>query len=520
MSDSAADSKRLPVSAIAFLVLTAAISLVVSHYRLLWFDEYLMLNTDSVHSLRQLVRVQRTAQLSLDPFAYHLFAYLAIRVFGLGTFALRLPSLLGFLLMQVCLFRFVRRIASERAALFAMIFPSVLYVQYFAVDGRPYGLQLGLYALVLLCWQSAVRRESGRAAALTTLAIALAIVVNTHFFAFLLLIPLYAAEAVRVMQRRRVDWAMLVALGIGTAAVALTLPFAHGAAVFREHYIALNVNAGVIPLIYRTLLVFPDGVNGIGRASYLAVLIFGFVWGCVRLVRRPVQGMTRPEYVLLITLAALPFFGWGLAAFVTHSIFARYVIGTTLGMVMLESVAVAPVLESRWVSRIVFGVMMLVVLGHGVQRVRQERRESAMRLARLAAAFTPEIKSEIAASPSGLIYVQDLETYFFARFYEPDAEVRSRLALVVSQPQELRVMHQDTNYLQGTHAGSFTDMRVVPYEKLTADPGELMFLDLHNRFEWLDVALAGSQAKVTYLGPAFGTLKPEFAGEFVAVRFR
>ncbi len=115
----------MPLSAIAFLVLTAAISLVVSHYRLLWFDEYLMLNTDSVHSLRQLIHVQRTAQLSLDPIAYHLFAYLAIRVFGLGTFALRLPSLLGFLLMQVCLFLFVRRIATERAALFAMIFPSV-----------------------------------------------------------------------------------------------------------------------------------------------------------------------------------------------------------------------------------------------------------------------------------------------------------------------------------------------------------------------------------------------------------
>ncbi len=284
-----------------------------------------------------------------------------------------------------------------------------------------------------------------------------------------------------------------------------------GAAEFREHYIALNVNAHVIPLIYRTLLVFPDNVGGIGRASYLATLVLVFVWGCVRLVRRPVQGMMRPEYVLLITLAALPFFGWGLAAFVTHSIYARYVIGATLGMVMLESIAIAPLLERRWVSRIVFGVMLLVIVGHGMQRIRQERRESVMRMARLASAFTPEIQSEIAASPSGLLYVQDIETYFFARFYEPDAAIRSRLALVVSREQELQVMHQDTNYLQGTHAASFTDMRVVTYERLAAQPGELMFIDLHNPFEWLDAALASSQAKVTYLGPAFATLKPEFA---------
>jgi hypothetical protein len=247
--------------------------------------------------------------------------------------------------------------------------------------------------------------------------------------------------------------------------------------------------------------------------------VVAFLWGCVRLVKHPVQGMMRSEYVLLITLAALPFFGWGLAALVTHSIFARYVIGTTLGMVMLEAVAVAPALESRWVSRIVFGAMLLVVVGHGVQRIRQERRESAMRLVQLQTVFTPEIRSEIAASPSGLLYVQDIETYFFARFYEPNAAIRSRLALVVSQEQELKVMHQDTNYLQGTHAGSFTDMRVVTYERLEAQPGELMFIDVHNQFEWLDVALASSQAKVTYLGPAFGTLKPEFAGDFVAVNF-
>jgi len=512
------DGLRLPASALALLALTAALSLLISHYRLLWFDEYLMLNTDSVGSLRQLLHIQRTAPISLDPFAYHFFAYFSMRLFGANAFALRLPSLLGYLLMQVCLFLFVRRIASERAALFAMILPSLLHVEYFAVDGRPYGLQLGLYALVLLCWQTAVRSDSRRTPALITLAVALGITLNTHYFAFLLLIPLYAAEIFRAAQRRKLDLPMLAALGAGTAAMVFVLPFTKGAAAFREHYIALNVSLHDIPLIYRSLLVFPAVLGeGIGKLAFLAALILAFLWGAVRLVRHPVQTVSKAEYVLLITLTAVPLFGYLLAAFVTHSIFERYVICATLGMILLEAVAVSPLLESRWRSRILLGGMVLIFLAHGVQRLRIERRETKQRLAQLV--FDPAIKSEIMNSPSGLLYTQDMATFFFTRFYEPDPEIRSRLALVVSRDQELQIMHQDTYWLQGTHLAECTDSRVVAYESLATEPGEHIFIELHDQFQWINTALAASQARVSYLGPGYGPVEPEFAGDFVAVTF-
>jgi hypothetical protein len=512
------DSLRLPASAIALLALTAAVSLLVSHYRLLWFDEYLMLNTDSVGSLRQLIHIQRTVPISLDPFAYHLFAYLAIRLFGAGAFAIRLPSLLGYLLMQTCLFLFVRRIASERAALFAMILPSLLHVEYFAVDGRPYGLQLGLYALALLCWQTAVRRDSHRTAVLTTLAVALGITLNTHYFAFLLLIPLYAAEIFRSVQRRKLDLPMLASLVAGTAAMAFVLPFTKGAAVFREHYIALNVNIHAIPLIYRSLLVFPAVLGeGIGKLAFLAALILAFLWGAVRLVRHPVQAMLKAEYVLLITLTAIPLFGYLLAVFVTHSIFERYVICTTLGMIILEAVAVSPVLKSRFCSRILLGGMVLMFLAHGAQRLRIERSETKQQMAKLV--YSPAIKAEIMNSPSGLLYTQDMATFFFTRFYEPDPDIRSRLTLVVSRDKELQIMHQDTYWLQGIHLSQCTGSRVVSYESLTTEPGQHIFLYLHDQFQWVDTALAASQARVSYLGPAYGPVPPEYAGDFVSVAF-
>lgn len=117
--------ERVQLTAIAFLILTAVVSLLWSHYKLVWWDEFLVLWTDNTSSIGQIVHIQRTYPISLDPLTYHAMAHAAIRVFGVGAFAIRLPSLLGFLLMQICLFLFVRRVAGERAAVFALALPAL-----------------------------------------------------------------------------------------------------------------------------------------------------------------------------------------------------------------------------------------------------------------------------------------------------------------------------------------------------------------------------------------------------------
>src|SRR5665213_1419901 len=78
----------MPLSAIAFLVLTAVITLLWSHYQLLWTDEFYPLETDSVASIARLVHIQITAPISLDPLTYNAFAHVAIRLFGAGAFAI------------------------------------------------------------------------------------------------------------------------------------------------------------------------------------------------------------------------------------------------------------------------------------------------------------------------------------------------------------------------------------------------------------------------------------------------
>ena len=142
----------LPLAGIAFLVFTAALSITWSYCKLVWLDEFLVLTTDSTPSFSQIVHIQKAYPISLDPLAYHAVAHAAILAFGPNAFSIRLPSLVGFLVMQVCLFVFVRRIASERAAVFALAFPALTDALYFSVEGRPYSMMLGLTGLAMINW--------------------------------------------------------------------------------------------------------------------------------------------------------------------------------------------------------------------------------------------------------------------------------------------------------------------------------------------------------------------------------
>ena len=152
---------------VVFVCLTAAVSLAWSHAKLLSQDEMYQFQTDSVGSLAELVHVQKTWPISLDPLLDHALSHGAMQVFGANAFAQRLPALAG--------------ISADAGV------PVLLGAQHggrsrggggggvSGADGdallfgrrRPYGLMLGLYALALLVLaEVAVDRDqlSGKAA--------------------------------------------------------------------------------------------------------------------------------------------------------------------------------------------------------------------------------------------------------------------------------------------------------------------------------------------------------------------
>src|ERR1039458_2211993 len=139
MGSGIAKCRLARVMAVLFVLLTAAMALAWSHAKLMSQDEMYAFQTYSVPTVAQLVQVQRTWPISLDPLLYPLLAHAGMRALGAGAFALRLPALLGFLLMQICLFFFVRKLAGERAGMVAAAFPALTATLFYAVEGRPYG---------------------------------------------------------------------------------------------------------------------------------------------------------------------------------------------------------------------------------------------------------------------------------------------------------------------------------------------------------------------------------------------
>jgi uncharacterized membrane protein len=509
---------------VVFVLLTAVLALTWSHTKVMSQDEMYAFHTYSVPSVAELVHVQRTEPISLDPLLYPLLSHAGMKAFGTTAFALRLPALLGFLLMQLCLFFFVRNLAGERAGVVAAAFPALTATLFYSAEGRPYGLMLGLYALALLCWQIATseagNREQGtgnrrRGWALVGLAAAIALTINAHYFGILLLPPICAAEGIRSIHRRRIDWPMCAAICTGMAGFAATLPFLRAANEFRKNYYnAGSVGVHDITMAYRSMFVDYTRMSMTAQHLWMVVLVafaVTLVWGCVRVMFGSLVPRIPPEnWVLLLVLAALPFCGYLLARYVTHSIEVRYVLGAMVAISTMLAIAMGPWLRRDAVFNTVLVVLGLGIVGAGAARIHEEQRKSAERLASLV--LPAEVKAALDANRDGRLYMQDMGAFEEDRYYEPDSDVRARMTLVYSRAEEMRWNRHDTMALTAMHIADFTGLPVVSYEELRAQPGEHLFVLYHTGWDWTDQAFAADGARVRPVGRALG-------GDVAAVGF-
>jgi 4-amino-4-deoxy-L-arabinose transferase-like glycosyltransferase len=501
----------LPFSAIAFLLLTTLVSLLWSHNRLLFRDEFYEMWTDRVSSIGQIIHIQRTTPVALDPLAYHLLAHACIRLFGANTFAIRLPALLGVLLMQVCLFIFIRRLATERAAVFAMGLPALTCVMGYSAEGRPYGLMLGLFGLAMVCWQVAGRRETGRTMALITLAASLAVALNTQYFGVLLLAPLCVAELFRTFQRRRLDLPMIASFAAGSAGIVFVLPFMKAAREFRGSYGAdlLTPKAIVWPYIW-TLAHHPS--SKLDRASFavVGVVVCLSLW----VYGRGLHGKTilsyEPEQVFLVALAALPLFGYGLALFTSPSLEPRFVLGLVIGIAALSALGLFSLCQSDRCGKLILAALFVTIASLGGAHIWAEHEEATEMMQ--AMNLQPELKAALMTSPSQTLYIQDIECFASLAFFEPDPEVRSRIALVYSKNQEIKWNQESIYALTALHLHDFAYITVAPYESFASQPSEHIVVDFaqpsarrgaERHWNWIGLALTADHANVRFVGTAF-----------------
>jgi Dolichyl-phosphate-mannose-protein mannosyltransferase len=294
-----------------------------------------------------------------NPPFYFVTARAVSQLIGSSSFALRLPSLLGFWLMCMALYGFVARRCNLAFAWAAMILPTCTFAMRYAYDARPYGLWLGLSAVALFCWQGATIHHR-RLLDLMGLAGCLGLTIWTHFYSVLFFIPLGLAELVRTRSRRRVDVGIWTAFALGLSPILGLTGLIQRNAQFSENFwakpkwfrivdtYAWLFEPAVVPLIAALTLI---------------------LWMTIRNYHAEIEGKENTpidaplvpahELVAVTGLVAMSLITMVLAKLATNAYELRYALPTVIGCDLLIVLSVA--ILTRY--RPAVGVSLSLILG-------------------------------------------------------------------------------------------------------------------------------------------------------------
>jgi Dolichyl-phosphate-mannose-protein mannosyltransferase len=498
-------SIRSYLLAVPFLLLTAVLSLIWSHVRLLWKDEFLSFYSDGVSTFKQVLLVQLHHPISLDPPTYHLLSHLCMDLIGRNAIALRLPALAGFLLFQLCLFFFARRLAGGRAGVIALAVPLLTASFRYSVEGRPYGLLLGLYALSLLCWQIATVDDGTRRSRLLPLiglTLSIAFAITSHYFGVLILIPISLGELARILTRRRLDLGVLAALVLGLASVGLILPFQKALMAYRQHYYITGVNLHDISQGYRELFLryttWPMPLQKLAAALMVVLALTLAIAGYKRFKRRPATEHAY-TWVALSAMALLPLFGYLFGRFVTHTMEVRYVIAALIAFAATFAIVLERKLRSNTFYYAALALICIAALIINIHNIQQERLASNEILASFQ--LSPEATAALHQNPRELIYLQSLSDFYLDTYYAPDPTLRPRFSLIYGQQEEIHWLHHDTEYVTASNMRSFAPLSLSSYADFRNQPSPLLILH-PGSWQWIDKQLAADRSPQTPIAPA------------------
>jgi hypothetical protein len=208
-----------------FLMLFLTVSALRASSRAFWYDELFTYYVSHFPSMGAVWNGLKHGA-DLNPPLLYVATRTAFRLFGDGPVATRLPAMIGFLVMSVCLFLFVARRSNALYGFVAMLFPWITGAARYAYEARSYGMVMGFSALALVCWQSACERAH-RGWALAGLTLSIAGALASHCYAFLLFVPLGLGELTRVSRTRRIDWPVWLSIGLPAPLVLTYLPMLH-----------------------------------------------------------------------------------------------------------------------------------------------------------------------------------------------------------------------------------------------------------------------------------------------------
>jgi hypothetical protein len=336
------ERRRLLLLAAVSIVYFAATSVLASR-KPMWNDELYTYFIAQASALSGIWLALLTGA-DQNPFPFYVLTRWSLALFGVNEWALRLPEMIGVWGAGVCLFHIVAHRSSSMHGFAAMILLFVTGANFYSYEARPYGLVLAFAAASWLCWQAATERRI-RWLPLLGLFGSLAAALCSHYYAVLVFIPLGIAELVRSYDRRRVDWAISLAMGGALFPLLLFLPLIEKARTYAKGFWALP-SWQSIPDTYSSLLM-PAPL------LLMFVLIFAGIVALVH-VRRfdsrasaNMSAIPGHELAAALSYVAFPVIAVAVAMLVTGAFVPRYALPTVLGVSVLVAWTAARLLDGR-----------------------------------------------------------------------------------------------------------------------------------------------------------------------------
>lgn len=421
--------------------------------RRLWFDELLTYYFCGLPTWRELWRAVQGGADASPPF-YHALLQALIAVFGEGAWQLRLPSLLGFLVMSACLYVFVRRHCSGVAAWCATIAPALTAGSAHSAEARPYGLVLGFTAAALVCWQRSARHP-GWSPWLGLAALLVACAAGCQVFGIYALAPLACAEAVHQIHRGRLQALRWLTFAPALVPVAIMMP------VLSSILGAAGVDGWDTPRLGSLV----SGYRIVASAALAPALGVLCVAALVKAdTTRPSTAawLPLPEAVAGLGFLAIPPLVLVAGLFTGGPFVPRYAIAALVGCGVLAAAA-AVLLERRRTS-LAAGFLCALVAGFGLQIADRWRRiEPPLDL--------PEV---LTAGRSDLpVVVEGPLDYLPLAYYAPPG-LRARLVSLVDPAA--------AGLYVGVRRGDFSLARLKPFAPSLRIEDPAAFLQRHPHF--------------------------------------
>jgi hypothetical protein len=207
-----AANRRLYLAAACLVCFVA--NLGYAHFRVIVADECLqmiIMRQPDVHAIWNSL----IAGVQVDPPVADTVMYYLFRIFGDRLLLARLPSVVTFCLMCLCLSSLVWRYAGAIYGAAAFFMPFATALRSWGSLSRPYAPLLGFSALALLCWDRL--QDPGLRHVMrwrVAFVLSLAATFSTHFFSITILFPLALAELAKWRIRKRIDWPALLCMAV------------------------------------------------------------------------------------------------------------------------------------------------------------------------------------------------------------------------------------------------------------------------------------------------------------------